>query len=256
MIVGPHEHHSNVLPWRESGAKVVQCKETAAGLVDVGHLEQLLTQNAACSFKAGSFSAGSNVTGILCPVDDVAILLHQHRALVLFDYAGAGPYIPIDMNHTAKDPLAYHDAIFLSPHKFVGGPQTPGVLVCKRKLMLASGLLDNEAPAAPGGGTVLFVSESDHRYVDVIEEREEGGTPDIVGAVRCGLVFRLKDEAGAEWIERQEGGYVRRALATWRAHPRITLLGPAESAGQRHHDVSQPQFQLHLGASVSDLTLR
>eukprot|EP00286_Rhodomonas_abbreviata_P023357 CAMPEP_0181305364 /NCGR_PEP_ID=MMETSP1101-20121128/9686_1 /TAXON_ID=46948 /ORGANISM="Rhodomonas abbreviata, Strain Caron Lab Isolate" /LENGTH=799 /DNA_ID=CAMNT_0023411267 /DNA_START=151 /DNA_END=2546 /DNA_ORIENTATION=- len=243
IIIGPHEHHSNILPWRESGAKVVQCREDSnTGTVDLAHLEEILKHNSNCKLKVGSFSAGSNVTGILCPTAAVAAVLHKHDALAFFDFAAAGPYIPIDMNPSAASPSSptpssgsfaststasssYMDAIFLSPHKFVGGPQTPGVLVCKRELMHSSGVLDNEAPTVPGGGTVSFVSEADHRYVDVIEEREEGGTPDIVGAVRCGLVFRLKDEVSAEFIEECEHEYVRMAFEAWERHPRITILG-------------------------------
>src|SRR3954470_13458067 len=148
VFVGPYEHHSNELPWRESIADVVVIREDAEGRVDLEHLAHELRRNADRPLKVGSFSAASNVTGIVTDVDAVAIALHRHGALACFDYASAGPYLPIDMN---ASPLAYKDAVFLSPHKFVGGPGTPGILVAKRALFR------NRVPTVPGGGTILFV---------------------------------------------------------------------------------------------------
>jgi len=118
VFVGPYEHHSNELPWRESGAVVVTIREDARGRVDIDHLEYELCAYTGRALKIGTFSAASNVTGIITDTDAVSALLHRHGALACFDYASAGPYLPIDM--TGKD------AVFLSPHKFVGGPGTPG----------------------------------------------------------------------------------------------------------------------------------
>ena len=157
VFLGPYEHHSNELPWRESIAEVVPIREDDEGRVDVDHLAYELRRHADRSVKIGSFSAASNVTGIITAVDEVAITLHRHGALSCWDYAAAGPYLPIDMNAAPEIPdgqLAYKDAVFISPHKFVGGPGTPGVLVVKRSL------LRNRVPSVPGGGTVLFVSPS------------------------------------------------------------------------------------------------
>ena len=240
MFLGPYEHHSNELPWRESIAEVVPIRADGEGRVDVDHLAYELRRHADRSVKIGSFSAASNVTGIITAVDEVAITLHRHGALSCWDYAAAGPYLPIDMNAAPGIPegqLAYKDAVFISPHKFVGGPGTPGVLVVKRSL------LRNRVPSVPGGGTVLFVSPSGHAYHPEPEIREEGGTPAIVESVRAGLAFALKDAVGSEEIRRREHDLARRALASWGANPQIEILGNTEterlaivSFGLRHAD--------------------
>jgi len=237
-FIGPYEHHSNELPWRESSAELVTIRQDRAGAIDLDHLEYELRRHADHAFKIGSFSAASNVTGIVTDVDGIAIALHRHGALACWDYAAAGPYLPIDMNAAPPIPdghLAYKDAVFLSPHKFVGGPGTPGVLVVKRSL------LANRTPSVAGGGTILFVSPSGHAYHPDPAIREEGGTPGIVESVRAGLVFALKEEVGADEIHRRERDLARRALASWGANPRIAILGSTElerlatiSFGVRH----------------------
>ena len=225
VFVGPFEHHSNELPWRESIADVVVIREDAEGRFDVEHLREELGRHAARPLKIGSFSAASNVTGIVTDVDEVSILLHRHGAYACWDYAAAGPYLPIEMN-AAPDVedghLAYKDAVFLSPHKFVGGPGTPGVLVAKRHL------LTNRVPAVPGGGTIAYVTPEHHTYHPDPVQREEGGTPAIVESIRAGLVFRLKEAVGADTIQELEESFVRRALASWAQNPRILVLGNPE----------------------------
>jgi selenocysteine lyase/cysteine desulfurase len=211
VFIGPYEHHSNELPWRESAADVVTIAEDADGRVDADHLEHHLRRFGDRPLKIGSFSAASNVTGIITDVDRVSRVLRRHGALSCWDYAAAGPYLPIEM--------AGKDAVFLSPHKFVGGPRTPGVLIVKR------GLLRNRVPSVPGGGTVLFVSPDSHSYDPDPVIREEGGTPAIVESIRAGLVFALKEEIGAEEIRRREQGFARRALASWSRNPNIEILG-------------------------------
>ena len=238
VFVGPYEHHSNELLWRESVADVVTITEDAAGRIDLAHLEEELKRYAARPLKVGSFSAASNVTGIVTDVEEVAIVLHRHGALSCWDYAAAGPYLPIDMNPApdrSDGHLAHKDAVFLSPHKFVGGPGTPGVLVAKRSLF------GNPIPAVPGGGTVRFVCPESQSYHPEPEVREEGGTPAIVESVRAGLVFALKDAVGSEEICRREAGFVDRALRSWGANPQIEILGGTEaerlaivSLGLRH----------------------
>ncbi len=217
VFVGPYEHHSNELPWRESAADVVTIREDADGRVDPGHLEAELRRHADRPLKIGSFSAASNVTGIVTDVEEVAVVLHRHGALSCWDYAAAGPYLPIDMNPSR--PLAHKDAVFLSPHKFVGGPGTPGILVAKRALFR------NRVPAVPGGGTITFVSPTRQVYHPAPEIREEGGTPAIVESIRAGLVFALKEAVGEEEIRRREDAFVRRALESWSANPGIEMLG-------------------------------
>jgi selenocysteine lyase/cysteine desulfurase len=242
VFIGPYEHHSNELPWRESRAEVVTIGEDADGRIDLAQLERELGRHADRRLKVGSFSAASNVTGIVSDVEGIASLLRRHGALACFDYAAAGPYLPIDM--------AGKDAVFLSPHKFPGGPGTPGILVAKRAL------LRNRAPAAPGGGTIAFVSPTAHSYHPDPVAREEAGTPAIVESIRAGRVFALKQEVGAEEIRRRESDFARRALASWGADPNLRILGnPAldrlaiVSFGVRH-----PRGLLHANFVVAVLS--
>jgi selenocysteine lyase/cysteine desulfurase len=182
VFVGPFEHHSNELPWRESIAQVVVIGEDADGHIDLDELEAQLVRYAGRPLLVGSFSAASNVTGILTDADRIAGLLHRHGALSFWDYAAAAPYVPIRMAESAPGRGDHKDAIFFSPHKFIGGPQTPGVLVVRRALVR------NPVPTTPGGGTVAFVDPIGHRYLDDPVAREEGGTPAIVESIRAGLV--------------------------------------------------------------------
>lgn len=222
VFIGPFEHHSNDLPWRESIADVVVIGEDSDGRLDLAELEAQLVAYADRPLKIGSFSAASNVTGIGSKTADVAILMHKHGGLVFWDFAAAAPYVQMDMNLKVDGPdghLAYKDAIFLSPHKFIGGPGTPGVLVVKRKLCR------NTVPTVPGGGTVSYVTSRLHNYVTSIERREEGGTPGIIESIRAGLVFQLKEAVGAEAIQEREHELIRGAIARWSHNPNIRILG-------------------------------
>ena len=220
VFVGPFEHHSNELPWRESIADVVTIPEDANGHIDLAVLEAELIRHAMRNVKIGSFSAASNVTGILSNTCGVSDLLHRHGALSLWDFAAAAPYVNIEMNpQCAEHPLGQKDAIFLSPHKFVGGPGTPGVLVVRKTL------LHNRVPDVVGGGTVAYVNPLEHRYLDDPVHREEGGTPAIVESIRAGLVFQLKAAVGVGTIRRLEEQFWRRAAEAWSAHPSIQVLG-------------------------------
>ena len=253
VLVGPYEHHSNELPWRESLADVTTIRADGDGRIDLAHLEEELERYAQRPLVIGSFSAASNVTGIVSDVDAVSIALHRRGALAWWDYAAAGPHLPIDMNPAPPIPeghLAYKDAVFLSPHKLAGGPGTPGVLVAKRAQ------LERPTPSVPGGGTILFVSPSGHRYHPDPTIREEGGTPAIVESIRAGLVFALKEAVGADEIRRREQSLVTRALLSWGADPHIEILGdptserlPIVSFGLRH-----PRGILHSSFVVSVLS--
>lgn len=219
VFIGPYEHHSNELPWRESIADVVVIHEDPDGHIDQRQLAVELERHADRRLKIGSFSAASNVTGILSDMHGIARLLHRHGALSFWDCAAAAPYIRLLMN-PPDDALAFKDAIFFSPHKFPGGPQTPGVLVVKRNL------LANRVPVVPGGGTVAFVNGlGQHDYLSDPEHREEGGTPAIIESIRAGLILQLKMAVGWEAIREREEAFIRRALASWSANPSIRLLG-------------------------------
>jgi selenocysteine lyase/cysteine desulfurase len=221
VFTGPFEHHSNELPWRESIAEVVVIREDADGHVDLGQLSEELRRTAGRPLRIGSFSAASNVTGIVSDTRAIAALLHRHGALSFWDFAAAGPYVQIDMGpgDGPDGQLADKDAVFLSPHKFIGGPGTPGVLVVRRAL------LRNRVPTVPGGGTVAYVNPTEHRYLDDPVEREEGGTPAILESIRAGLVFQLKQAVGTDTIAALERSFIDRAMASWGANPNIELLG-------------------------------
>lgn len=216
VFVGPYEHHSNLLPWRESNATVVEIPEAATGGPDLDALEAALKSHADADVKIGSFSAASNVTGIVTQPDEVTRLLKSHGALTVWDYAGGGPYLPIDMNPA---PDAQKDAVVVSPHKFPGGPGGSGVLIVRDAAVC------RQTPSWPGGGTVTFVSPWNHCYTSNIAAREEAGTPNVVGDIRAALAFIVKDEIGQTFISAREAEMNKMAIQAWSQNPQLTLLG-------------------------------
>ena len=222
IFIGPYEHHSNELPWRESICDVVVIHEDLHGGIDLDELDADLRKYEDRPLKIGSFSAASNVTGIVSDVRSVSVLLHEHGALSFWDYAAAAPYVRIRMGpvgESGEDRLDYRDAVFISPHKMIGGPGTPGLLVARRELFR------NAVPDMPGGGTVWFVNPDEHYYFEDPEQREEGGTPAIVESIRAGLVFQLKETVGVDVIREREESFIRRAIASWEEDPSIEVLG-------------------------------
>ncbi|MDQ3734979.1 MAG: aminotransferase class V-fold PLP-dependent enzyme [Actinomycetota bacterium] len=220
VFIGPFEHHSNEVSWRETIADVVVIPEDADGHIDIDQLEVQLAAYAHRPLKIGSFSAASNVTGIVTNTCRIADTLHRYGALSFWDFAAAAPYVDIAMNPDCpQHPAAYKDAIFLSPHKFIGGVGTPGVLVGRRELFT------NRVPVVPGGGTVAYVNPSEHRYLADIEHREEGGTPAIVESIRAGLVFQLKSAVGTDVIRAYEEHHLSRVVRSWTQNPNIEILG-------------------------------
>ena len=220
VFIGPYEHHSNEVSWRETIADVVTIREDADGGVCLTDLEDRLVEYAGRPLKIGSFSAASNVTGIVSDTYAIAALLHAHGALSFWDFAAAGPYVEIEMTAPAGgDPTAYKDAIFLSPHKFIGGPSTPGLLIARRELFA------NRVPDIPGGGTVAYVNPDEHVFLPDPTHREEGGTPAIIESIRAGLVFQLKEAVGTATIRDREERFLRRAVHAWQAEPNLDILG-------------------------------
>ncbi|KAF4316040.1 hypothetical protein G195_009176 [Phytophthora kernoviae 00238/432] len=214
----PFSHHSNLLPWREClAADVVEIPEAKTGGLDLKELERQLKSYEGRNLKIGTFAAASNLTGMLTDVHKVSKLLHKYGALSCWDYATCAPYVDINMN--PKDKMAYQDAVFFSGHKFVGGPGSPGVLVVKKNLM------SNDVPTMPGGGTVLFVTEKAHSYLANNVEREEGGTPDILGSIRLGLAFELKQRVIPKHIMNLERQHVKRVFECLGHNDHIVLLG-------------------------------
>jgi selenocysteine lyase/cysteine desulfurase len=228
VFVGPYEHHSNELTWREGLCEVVVVRMGADGGIDLARLEELLRDpRYAGRLRIGSFSAASNVTGLISPVRELAAMLHRHGAIACFDYAASAPYVRIDMNPPpgpgGEDPSL--DAVFISPHKFLGGPGSSGILVFNERVYRK-----DLAPSLSGGGTVTYVSRHGHDFFDDVEEREKAGTPGVLQTVKAALAFMVKDAVSVEAIERREQELLRRAFVRWRANPCLEIMGDPDPA--------------------------
>ncbi len=215
VLIGPYEHHSNILPWRESGAEVIEIAEAVGGGPDMTDLEARL-RAAKGRRVVGAFSAASNVTGIVTDADAVTRMLKRHGALAVWDYAGGGPYLAIDMRAGTD---AEKDAVVVSAHKFLGGPGASGVMIV-RKAAVCSGRMFQ-----PGGGTVRFVSPTAHDFSTDIATREEAGTPNVVGDIRAALVFMVKAAIGQARMDARHAELRARAVGVWSANPAIELMG-------------------------------
>lgn len=214
VLIGPYEHHSNILPWRESGAKVVEIPEAETGGPDLDKLQAELTRHQGRHI-IGSFSAASNVTGITSDVAGITRLLKQNGALAVWDYAGGGPYMQIDMGEI--------DAIVTSPHKFIGGPGASGVMILRKDAV------QTQKPSLPGGGTVSFVSPWAHDYSQNLATREEAGTPNVIGDIRAALAFLVKEAIGQSYITKRLAELRARALEAWRDLPGLRIMGNAQA---------------------------
>ena len=211
------EHHSNQTSWYETMAEVVVLNPDKNLLVDPNELESQLIKYSDRKLKMGSFSACSNVTGIETPYHKLAKIMHQHGGLCFVDFAASAPYVNIDMH--PDDPMEKLDAIFFSPHKFLGGPGTSGVLI------FDSSMYKRFAPDQPGGGTVDWTNPwGEYKYVDNIELREDGGTPGFLQAIKAALCIRLKDDVGVENIRKRENELLKIAFKELPKVPNIHIL--------------------------------
>jgi selenocysteine lyase/cysteine desulfurase len=230
VFISLYEHNSNIYIWKELGCKVVvvaEADEDGVGGVDLTQLEKLLQFYASTAMKQrynlliGSFTAASNVSGILADVDAVTALMHKYGALCFWDYATAGPYVDVNMTNK-QNPMLSKDAVFISPHKYLGGPGCPGLLCAKRALF------QNYVPVVPGGGTVFFAfgdKDGEWEYLQNIEEREEGGTPDIIGSIRCALTLMIKDHLSVDFIESREKAYLNYFLEQCGSLENLSIIG-------------------------------
>ncbi|MEX2115283.1 MAG: aminotransferase class V-fold PLP-dependent enzyme [Bacteroidota bacterium] len=217
VFVTHMEHHSNQTTWQETVADVVVIRQTGEGLVDLDDLRQLLKKHKSRKLKIGSFSACSNVTGIELPVHTLARVMHEHGGVCFVDYAASAPYVPINM-HPA-DPKEKLDAIIFSPHKFLGGPGSSGVLI------FDSHLYHLKSPDQPGGGTVLWTNPwGKHRFKPEIEEREDGGTPGFLQAIKAALTIQLKEEMGTELMRKREEELVAKIFEGLTGIPGLIVL--------------------------------
>ncbi|KAF9582827.1 hypothetical protein BGW38_010713 [Lunasporangiospora selenospora] len=276
VFLSIQEHHSNLLPWRESCADVIVIPEVDSSRLqervlgqspphqlDLTFLEEQLKRHSHRPLKIGTFSAGSNLTGVLNDAVAISELLHKYGAFAFYDYAGVGPYTTIDMNPppssrssssstVSETDLAYKDAVFISTHKFLGGPGASGVLVarlevftwCEKNAIWASpssgqdsagprsstesedgAIVDSLPPTNPGGGTVDMVIRGRHKYINNVIAREEAGTPNILATIRTGLVFRLQEIMNPAWVLQKEYRLARMVYNRLLNRPEITVLG-------------------------------
>lgn len=217
VFVTHMEHHSNQTTWYETIADVVVIEPGEDLLVDLNHLENALKKYHHRKKKIGAFTACSNVTGIRTPYHDMARLMHQYGGLAFIDFAASAPYD--DMNMHPADPMEKLDAVFFSPHKFLGGPGASGVLI------FDSSLYTMKVPDQPGGGTVDWTNPwGEHKYIDNIEVREDGGTPGFLQAIRTALAIELKIQMDVRMIHQQEKELTSLAFNAFRAVPNLHLL--------------------------------
>lgn len=197
VFISHMEHHSNQTSWLETIADVVVVPACEKGLFCLDNFKELLEKYESRTVKIASITSCSNVTGIKTPYYEVAKLMHRNNGFCFVDFACSGPYVKIDMH--PEDPQSYLDAIFFSPHKFLGGPGTSGVLIFNRDLY------KNSVPDHPGGGTVSWTNPwGEHKYIDSIEEREDGGTPGFLQVIKTALAIQLKEKMGIENILARE----------------------------------------------------
>lgn len=211
------EHHSNQTTWLETIADVVVIDPDENGFVDLENFKEKLEKYKNRKLKIGAFTAASNVTGIEPPYYELAKQMHKNDGFCFVDFACAAPYVNIDMH--PDDPEAKLDAIYFSPHKFLGGPGTPGVLIFDSKLY------HNKIPDLPGGGTVDWTNPwGQHKFVENIELREDGGTPAFMQTIKAALSIKLKDEMIVEKIRAREDELVHHALTELEKIPNLHIL--------------------------------
>jgi selenocysteine lyase/cysteine desulfurase len=212
------EHHSNQTSWYETMVDVVVLPPTPDLLVDLGKMADTISKYKDRKLKIGSFTACSNVTGIKTPYHQMARIMHENGGLCFIDFAASAPYVDINMH--PEDPLEKLDAIFFSPHKFLGGPGSSGVLIFDKSLY--SG---HRAPDQPGGGTVEWTNPwGEYKYIDNIEAREDGGTPGFLQAIKAALASQLKNQMGAQNIQVREKQMTDKALLELRKIPGLKIL--------------------------------
>ncbi len=233
VFVSHMEHHSNQTSWIETIADVVIIPANDEGLFCLEQFKKMVAKYADRSFKIASITSCSNVTGIRTPYHEVAKIMHQNNGVCFVDFACSGPYVHIDM-HPA-DPEAYLDAIFFSPHKFLGGPGTSGVLIFNKNLY------KNNVPDCPGGGTVSWTNPwGEHKYIDDIEDREDGGTPGFLQVIKTALAIQLKETMGVENIMKREHELVDYIFDHLAPVENLTLL-----AGQHRDRLGVISFYIH-----------
>lgn len=211
IIVGPYEHHSNEVSYREALCEIQRIRLNDEGLVDLRQLKEILQENRHREI-IGTFCIASNVTGIITPYEEISKLLRQYGATVCFDAAASAPYMNI--------PCELYDALVMSPHKLLGGPGSCGLLVIRKSLVD-----EDISPTFAGGGTVEYVSRSNQRYEKDIEKRETPGTPGILQFIKASLAYQLRNEIGFEWIAANKEILTKRLIDGLKTIPECTVYG-------------------------------
>ncbi|MCK4699565.1 MAG: aminotransferase class V-fold PLP-dependent enzyme [Bacteroidales bacterium] len=247
VFVTHMEHHSNHTAWYETLADVVVLKPDKDLLIDLDELRNQLFKFKDRKFKIGSFTACSNVTGIITPYHEMAKIMHEYGGLCFIDFAASAPYVDINMH--PEDPMEKLDAIFFSPHKFLGGPGSAGVLI------FDSAMYNCDVPDNPGGGTVQWTNPwGEYKYIDDIEVREDGGTPGFLQAIRAALVIELKDQMGTEKIRIREEELVKIIFRELKKLPSIKIL--ADNVEDRLGVISFYHDEIHYNLIVKLLSDR
>jgi len=224
VFVSHMEHHSNQTSWLETIAEVIIVEPDSDGLVSVENFSNAIDKYANRPTKIVAMTACSNVTGIFTPYMDIAQLIHKSGGLCFVDFACCAPYVDMNM-HEDDSNGRYLDAIYFSPHKFLGGPGSTGILLFNQNLY------HNNIPDNPGGGTVEWTNPwGGHRYVTNIEAREDGGTPAFLQTIRVALCIKLKNEMGTAKIKAREEEILHTIFSRLEKIPNLHIL-----AGQ-HHD--------------------
>lgn len=247
VFVSHMEHHSNQTSWLETIADVVVIPSCEKGLFCLDNFTELLEKYKHRELKIASITSCSNVTGIKTPYHEAAKLMHRYNGVCFVDFACSGPYVKIDMH--PEDAESYLDAIFFSPHKFLGGPGTSGVLIFNKKLY------HNMVPDHPGGGTVSWTNPwGEHKYIDNIEDREDGGTPGFLQVIKTALAIQLKQQMGIDNILKREHEIVDYVFGELSQVPNINIL-----AGQHQDRLGVISFyidDLHFNLGVKLLNDR
>ena len=217
VFISHMEHHSNQTSWLETIADVEVIPADSEGLFSIENLLKLVEKYKNRPIKIASITSCSNVTGIKTPYHEVAKIMHQHNGLCFVDFACSGPYVTINMH--PEDSESALDAIFFSPHKFLGGPGTSGILIFDKKLYT------NTIPDNSGGGTVSWTNPwGDHKYIDNIEDREDGGTPGFLQMIKTALAIQLKEKMGVDAIFKREQELVAYVFETLGNSSNIHIL--------------------------------
>ncbi len=221
VFISHMEHHSNQVSWMETIADVVIVPCNDKQLISPISLENELRKYKDRPLKIGAFTACSNVTGIISPVHQLAKVMHQYNGYCIVDFAASAPYVSIDMHPENSD--EYLDAVLFSPHKFLGGPGSSGVLIFNKALYKTS------VPDVPGGGNVKWTNPwGDYTYYDDIEVKEDGGTPGFLQVMRAALAIRLKEDMAPKYIQEREEELLELCFSELLKIPELYILGSTE----------------------------